>query len=83
MTDKIKSAPLCRGAELIARITLPMILLEIAFIFFFTRGMSAYELTAHIDVVMKMIEDTMSSIALSLGGVLLFDLFFKKNAGGG
>jgi hypothetical protein len=32
------AAPLCRGASLIAGITLPMIVLAVAYIFYFTRG---------------------------------------------
>ena len=83
MLRKIKNAPLCRGASVIVKLTVPIILFEIAYIFFFTRGMSAYELTANGEMIMKMIEDTMSSVALSLGGALFFDLYYRKNAADG
>lgn len=75
---KIKSAPLCRGASLIAGITIPMILLGIAYIFFYTRGMSVYELASSGEEILGMIRDAMSSIALSLGGVLGVDAIFKR-----
>lgn len=80
---KIKTAPLCRGASLIVGITVPMILFEIAYIFFFTRGLGTYELVSQSDVIIKMLEDTMASIALSLGGALFFDLYYRKNVGDG
>lgn len=76
--EKIK-APLSRGALLIARITLPMIVLAVAYIFFFTRGMSVYELVSSGEEIFEMIRDTMSSIVLSLGGVLFVDAKIKRN----
>lgn len=76
--EKIK-APLSRGASLIARITLPMIVLAVAYIFFFTRGMSVYELASSGEEIFEMIRDTMSSIVLSLGGVLFVDAKIKRS----
>lgn len=78
MKNKIFAAPLCRGASLIVMITLPMIVLAVAYIFFFTRGMSVYELASNGEEIFGMIRDTMSSIALSLGGALGVDAIFKR-----
>lgn len=79
MINKVFAAPLCRGASLIAGITLPMIVFAVAYIFFFTRGMSVYELASSGEAIFDMIRDTMTSIALSFGGMLGVDAIFKRS----
>ncbi|MBO4429277.1 MAG: hypothetical protein J5832_04915 [Clostridia bacterium] len=80
MNGKIKIAPLCKGAKRIIFITLPLVFIEIAYIFFYLLGVEPSALPAHADAVFMMLEDTMASVTASLGGALFFDFYFKRES---
>ncbi len=78
MMKKIKIDPLCRGARRIALLTLPLILFEIAYIIIFIKDLSGAEILANREVLHLMLEDTFASAVTSLGGVLFYDYYFKR-----
>lgn len=78
MKSKIKTAPLCRGAERIAKITLLMIFFATVYIFLSVKDLDSATLMRYGDGIFEMIRDVMASIALSVGGVLFYDWYYKR-----
>lgn len=68
---------LCRGARRLAYITITLVIAEIIYILFYIRGMSGAEMIYEMELLRRMISDTLGSILVSLGGVIAFDLCYK------
>ncbi|MBQ0125102.1 MAG: hypothetical protein KBS59_02110 [Clostridiales bacterium] len=78
---KIKMAPLCDGAVNVAKITLPLVILQIVYILLFIKNMTPCELLQNADLLFAMTEDVCASLVCSLGGTLFFDFIFKHETG--
>lgn len=78
MKEKKKIAPLCRGANLICKLTVPLIVVEIVYILVFISSLGAQEILSQRDVLSVMIEDVLASVLCSVFGMLLFDWAYKR-----
>lgn len=72
-----KRFALCPGARKLAYITIMLVVAEIIYILFYVRGMSGAEMIYEMELLRRMISDTLGSILVSLGGVISFDLCYK------
>lgn len=68
---------LCRGAVTLSMITAALIAVEITYVIFFVRDMTPCDMMICRDVIERMMEDTLASIVISIGGVLFYDFYFK------
>lgn len=68
---------LCPGAIKLAYITIMLVIAEIIYILFYVSDMSGAEMIYEMELLRRMISDTLGSILVSLGGVIAFDLCYK------
>lgn len=68
---------LCPGARRLAYITIMLVIAEVIYILFYVKGMSGAEMIYEMELLRRMISDTLGSILVSLGGVIAFDLCYK------
>ena len=79
MKEKTKTAPLCRGAILIRRLTIPLIVIGLLYMIFYIDGLDCAQILSMRDALLEMTEDLLAATVCSFGGIFVFDLAYKRD----
>ena len=79
MKEKIKNASLCRGALLIRRLTVPMIVAGLLYIAIYAGGLDGAQMLSRRDALWEMIETILSAAVCSFCGIFVFDIVYRSD----